>query len=76
MDSVAADFEPFGDAVIFITHFMGMPNLRQPGKVAYPLKEVRLQYLLTVLRRDGGCTLPTRRSGPPGARPEPPDATH
>jgi predicted transposase YbfD/YdcC len=49
MDDVAADCRAFGEAVVFLKYFRDMPDLRQPGKVTYPLEEVLLLCLLAVL---------------------------
>ena len=39
----------FGEAVVFLEHFQGLPDPRQLGKVVYPLDEVLLLSLLAVL---------------------------
>jgi predicted transposase YbfD/YdcC len=49
MESMAADCGAFGEAVVFLKYFSGMPDPRQPGKVTYPLEEVLLLCLLAVL---------------------------
>jgi predicted transposase YbfD/YdcC len=49
MDGAAADYEAFGEAVVFLTYFRDMPDPRQRGKVTYPLDEVLLLCLLAVL---------------------------
>jgi hypothetical protein len=49
MASLATGGDAFEDAVVFLRHFNDMPNLRQRGKVTYPLDEVLLLCLLAVL---------------------------
>ena len=49
MDGAAADYEAFGEAVVFLNYFRDMPDPRQRGKVTYPLDEVLLLCLLAVL---------------------------
>ena len=49
MDDAAGDSGALGEAVAFLDHFKGLPDHRQPGKVAYPLDEVLLLALLAVL---------------------------
>lgn len=49
MGGVAAGCEAFGEAVVFLKHFEGLPDVRQRGKVRYPLTEVLLLCLLAVL---------------------------
>lgn len=49
MEDVAADCEAFGESVVFLRHFMDLPDPRQRGKVVYPLDEVLLLCLLAVL---------------------------
>jgi predicted transposase YbfD/YdcC len=45
LDDVAASAQ----AIVFLDHFRGMPDHRQPGKVMYPLDEILLLCLLAVL---------------------------
>ena len=45
----AAEVGALGEAVVFLDHFKDMPDLRQRGKVVYPLDEVLLLCLLAVL---------------------------
>lgn len=49
MEDVAADCGAFGESVIFLRHFVDLPDPRQRGKVVYPLDEVLLLCLLAVL---------------------------
>jgi predicted transposase YbfD/YdcC len=49
MDDGAADCEAFGESVVFLSHFKGLSDPRQRGKVMYPLEEVLLLSLLAVL---------------------------
>ena len=49
MDDVTADSGAFGEAVVILNHFKGMPDPRQRGKIMYPLDEVLLLALLAVL---------------------------
>jgi hypothetical protein len=46
---VAPDCGAPGEAVTFLNHFKDLPGHRQRGKVMYPLDEVLLLSLLTVL---------------------------
>jgi hypothetical protein len=45
MEAVAAAFAALGEALVFLNHFKGLPDPRQPGKVIYPLDEVLLLCL-------------------------------
>src|SRR5579863_3600504 len=38
-----------GEAIVFLTYFNDLEDVRQPGKVVYPLDEVLLLSLLAVL---------------------------
>jgi predicted transposase YbfD/YdcC len=49
MDVAAGTFAAVGETVVFLNHFKGLPDPRQPGKVIYPLAEVLLLSLLAVL---------------------------
>ena len=49
MDTAAEGAGAFGEAIVFLEHFKGLPDPRQPGKVVYPLDEVLLLSLLGVL---------------------------
>src|SRR5208283_1467898 len=49
MDGTATDCAAFAEAVVFLSHFKGLLDQRQPGKVTYPLHEVLLLCLLAVL---------------------------
>ena len=49
MDCEATDFGAFGEAVVFLKYFEDLPDVRQIGKVRYPLTEVLLLCLLGVL---------------------------
>ena len=39
----------FAETVVFLSHFRDLLDVRQRGKVMYPLPEVLLLYLLAVL---------------------------
>jgi hypothetical protein len=52
----AADSGALGETVAFLHHFKNMPDHRQPGKVVYPLDEVLLLSLLSVLAGADGFT--------------------
>ena len=39
----------FGEAIVFLDYFSGLPDPRQQAKVVYPLDEVLLLSLLAVL---------------------------
>jgi len=49
MGGEAADCDAYGEAVVFLKYFEGLPDARQRGKVMYPLDEVLLLCLLAVL---------------------------
>ena len=49
MDEPAVDGGAFGEAVVFLSYFKDLPDVRQRGKVMYPLTEVLLLCLLAVL---------------------------
>src|SRR5580658_279179 len=49
MEGIAEHFAAFSEAVAFLSHFSGLPDPRQAGKVIYPLAEVLLLCLLAVL---------------------------
>ena len=45
----------FGE-IVFLRHFKDLPDVRQQGKVVYPLAEVLLPCLLAVLARSETIT--------------------
>ena len=49
MDDGATAGGAFDEAVVFLSHFNDLPDLRQRGKVMYPLDEVLLLALIAVL---------------------------
>src|SRR3954469_3150623 len=49
MDSATTDCAAFDETVVFLSHFKGLQDPRQPGKVSYPLDEILLLCLLAVL---------------------------
>ena len=49
MDVTELDAGALGEAVVFLDYFRGLPDVRQPSKVIYPLDEVLLLSLLAVL---------------------------
>jgi predicted transposase YbfD/YdcC len=49
MDDLGVDGGAFGEAVVFLSYFKDLPDVRQRGKVIYPLAEVLLLCLLAVL---------------------------
>jgi predicted transposase YbfD/YdcC len=49
MDELAIDGGAFAETVVFLSHFKDLPDVRQRGKVMYPLAEVLLLCLLAVL---------------------------
>jgi predicted transposase YbfD/YdcC len=49
MEAVAGVFGALSEALVFLNHFKGLSDPRQPGKVIYPLDEVLLLCLLAVL---------------------------
>jgi predicted transposase YbfD/YdcC len=51
-----ADCGALDESVVFLEHFSGLEDPRQPGKVVYPLNEVLLLCLLAVLAGAGTFT--------------------
>ena len=49
MDTAPQDDGPLAETVVFLSYFKDLPDLRQSGKVMYPLAEVLLLCLLAVL---------------------------
>jgi predicted transposase YbfD/YdcC len=49
MDGTTTDCGAFDETVVFLSHFNGLQDPRQPGKVTYPLDEILLLCLLAVL---------------------------
>jgi predicted transposase YbfD/YdcC len=49
MDDTITDCAAYGEAIVFLNHFNGLPDPRQQGKVTYPLDEILLLCLLAVL---------------------------
>jgi DDE_Tnp_1-associated len=49
MEGAVAECGAFGEAVVFLSHFKGLRDARQRGKVVYPLDEVLLLCLFAVL---------------------------
>lgn len=49
MGPVGGDSGAFGESVVFLSYFRDLPDLRQRGKVKYPLDEVLLLCLLAVV---------------------------
>jgi predicted transposase YbfD/YdcC len=49
MDGTATDDVVFDETVVFLSHFKGLVDPRQPGKISYPLDEILLLCLLAVL---------------------------
>jgi predicted transposase YbfD/YdcC len=49
MDELAIDGGAFAETVVFLSYFKDLPDVRQRGKVMYPLAEVLLLCLLAVL---------------------------
>ncbi len=49
MTEVTAGSGALGESVVFLNHFMDLPDPRQRGKVMYPLDEILLLCLLAVL---------------------------
>jgi hypothetical protein len=49
MDAATGDCGVFDEAVVFLKYFADLPDVRQSGKVRYPLAEVLLLCLLAVL---------------------------
>jgi DDE_Tnp_1-associated len=54
MEKAAAEFGAISEAVVFLDYFKDFTDFWQRGKVIYPLDEVRLLCLLTVLGGRGG----------------------
>ncbi|MGH9204828.1 MAG: ISAs1 family transposase, partial [Vicinamibacterales bacterium] len=49
MEKASAELGAISEAVVFLGYFKDLPDPRQPGKVVYPLDEVLLLCLLSVL---------------------------
>ena len=49
MDDLAVDGGAFAETIVFLSYFKDLPDVRQRGKVMYPLAEVLLLCLLAVL---------------------------
>ena len=49
MEDATTDCAAFDEAVAFLSHFKGLKDPRQQGKIAYPLDEILLLCLLAVL---------------------------
>jgi predicted transposase YbfD/YdcC len=49
MDGAETDEAAFDETVVFLSHFKGLQDPRQPGKISYPLDEILLLCLLAVL---------------------------
>jgi predicted transposase YbfD/YdcC len=49
MDDGTTNYDAFGETVVFLKYFEDLPDARQQGKVRYPLREVLLLCLLSVL---------------------------
>ena len=49
MDELACDGGALAETVVFLSYFKDLPDVRQRGKVVYPLAEVLLLCLLAVL---------------------------
>jgi predicted transposase YbfD/YdcC len=49
MEVVSCDVEAVAETVVFLRHFKDLPDVRQSGKVRYPLAEVLLLCLLAVI---------------------------
>src|SRR3954452_4694859 len=49
MDGAATECAAFDETVVFLSHFKDLRDPRQQGKVSYPLDEILLLCLLTVL---------------------------
>src|SRR5580700_4182078 len=49
MDLQETESGALGEAVVFLSHFKGLPDPRQRGKVVYPLDEIVLLCLLAIL---------------------------
>ncbi len=49
MDDDTDNSDAFGETIVFLKYFEDLPDTRQQGKVRYPLREVLLLCLLSVL---------------------------
>ena len=49
MEGAGADCGALNESIVFLEHFSGLEDPRQPGKIVYPLNEVLLLCLLAVL---------------------------
>jgi len=49
MAETGADFAALTETTVFLQYFKDMPDRRQAGKVIYPVDEILLLCLLTVL---------------------------
>jgi len=49
MEDATAECAAFAETVVFLSHFKGLTDPRQQGKVTYPLDEILLLCLLAVL---------------------------
>jgi DDE_Tnp_1-associated len=49
MEEGADEFGAKSEAIVFLNHFRELPDLRQRGKVLYPMDEILLLCLLAVL---------------------------
>ncbi len=49
MDDDTDNTDAFGETIVFLKYFEDLPDTRQQGKVRYPLREVLLLCLLSVL---------------------------
>ena len=49
MDSSAEEIGALYEAVVFLSYFKDLPDIRQSGKVKYPLDEILLLCLLAVV---------------------------
>ena len=49
MEDVTTDCGALGEAIVFLNYVKDMPDPRQRGKVTFPLEEVLLLALLSVL---------------------------
>lgn len=54
MGGIVLDFDAIEQAAVFLNHFSDLPDPRQRGKAVYPLDEVLLLILATVLA-GAGC---------------------
>ena len=46
MDALAVDGGAFAETIVFLSYFKDLPDIRQRGKVMYPLAEVLLLCLM------------------------------